>query len=103
MSEPSASTLSSAQGRYVPDGVDFAYRGHLVRYEAPKIARSVLQTGFAIPTREPDVCALDASSMISATGMRHVAHPDDAASDSSDKQSRMGRAAAWKSPDCWAI
>lgn len=70
--------LALAQGGPVPDDVDFAYRGCLVHYEAPEIARSVLQTGFAIPTRESDIYALGASLMISATGKRHVQYPDDA-------------------------
>ncbi|WP_308187622.1 protein kinase [Streptomyces sp. DH8] len=70
--------LALAQGGRVPDDLDFSYQGCLVHYEAPEIARSVLQTGFAIPTRESDVYALGASLMISATGKRHVAYPDDA-------------------------
>ncbi|MFJ1594287.1 phosphotransferase [Kitasatospora albolonga] len=70
--------LALAQGGPVPSDLDFAYRGCLVHYEAPEIARSVIQTGFAIPTRESDVYALGASLLISATGRRHVDYPDDA-------------------------
>ncbi|WP_327384899.1 protein kinase [Streptomyces sp. NBC_01207] len=70
--------LALARGRTVPDALDFAYRGCLVHYEAPEISRSVLEFGTAEPTRESDVYALGASLMISATGWRHVAYPDDA-------------------------
>ncbi len=70
--------LALAQGGQIPDSLDFAYRGCLVHYEAPEIARSVLQNGFAIPTRESDVYALGSSLFISVTGRRHVAYPDDA-------------------------
>ncbi|MEU4920239.1 protein kinase [Streptomyces parvus] len=70
--------LALAQGGPIPAELDFAYRGCLVHYEAPEISRSVLQTGFAIPTRASDVYALGASLMISATGQRHVNYPDDA-------------------------
>lgn len=70
--------LGLARGGYVPPRWDFPYRGCLVHYEAPEIARSVLAHGTARPTRESDVYALGASLLISATGWRHVAYPDDA-------------------------
>lgn len=70
--------LALAAGGLVPPEVDFAYRGCLVHYEAPEIAREVLDRGSAAPTRASDVYALGASLMISATGWRHVAYPDDA-------------------------
>ncbi|WP_327304712.1 protein kinase [Streptomyces sp. NBC_01298] len=73
--------LALARGRTVPERYDFAYRGCLVHYEAPEISRSVLETGTAVPTRASDVYALGASLMISATGWRHVAYPDDAPRD----------------------
>ncbi|MFF3210573.1 protein kinase [Streptomyces sp. NPDC002886] len=73
--------LALARGRSVPERYDFAYRGCLVHYEAPEISRSVLESGTAVPTRESDVYALGASLMISATGWRHVAYPDDAPRD----------------------
>ncbi|MEU0124082.1 protein kinase [Streptomyces albidoflavus] len=70
--------LSLATGGQVPPEVDFAYRGCLVHYEAPEIAQDVLEQGTATPTRASDVYALGASLMVSATGWRHVAYPDDA-------------------------
>lgn len=70
--------LALAQGKPVPEEFDFAYRGCLVHYEAPEISSAILQTGYAIPTREADVYALGASLFISATGWRHVEYPDDA-------------------------
>ncbi|WP_052874801.1 protein kinase domain-containing protein [Streptomyces sp. NBC_01439] len=80
MSESGATLidLALARGRTVPEGVDFPYRGCLVHYEAPEISRSVLESGTAVPTCESDVYALGASLMISATGWRHVAYPDEA-------------------------
>ncbi|MEW2165861.1 protein kinase [Streptomyces sp. NPDC007084] len=70
--------LALARGGHVPSGYDFPFRGCLVHYEAPEISRSVLDTGEAEPTPEADVYALGASLLISATGRRAVAYPDDA-------------------------
>ncbi|MEU3340716.1 protein kinase [Streptomyces sp. NPDC006668] len=70
--------LALAQGGHVPEGYDFPFRGCLVHYEAPEIARSVLDTGEAEPTPEADIYALGASLLISATGWRAVEYPDDA-------------------------
>ncbi|MFF6803526.1 protein kinase [Streptomyces sp. NPDC012616] len=70
--------LALAHGGHVPKGYDFPFRGCLVHYEAPEIARSVLATGEAEPTPEADVYALGASLLISATGWRAVEYPDDA-------------------------
>ncbi|BDD73496.1 MULTISPECIES: protein kinase [Streptomyces] len=70
--------LALAQGGQVPSGYDFPFRGCLVHYEAPEIARSVLDTGEAEPTQQADVYALGASLLISATGWRAVEYPDDA-------------------------
>lgn len=70
--------LALAQGGQVPTGYDFPFRGCLVHYEAPEIARSVLDTGEAEPTQEADIYALGASLLISATGWRAVEYPDDA-------------------------
>ncbi|MFH9005791.1 protein kinase [Streptomyces afghaniensis] len=70
--------LALARGGHVPEGYDFPFRGCLVHYEAPEIARSVLATGEAEPTPEADVYALGASLLISATGWRAVEYPDDA-------------------------
>ena len=70
--------LALARGGRVPQGYDFPFRGCLVHYEAPEIARSVLATGEAEPTQEADVYALGASLLISATGWRAVEYPDDA-------------------------
>ncbi|MEU6593801.1 protein kinase [Streptomyces sp. NPDC046881] len=70
--------LALARGRHVPEGYDFPFRGCLVHYEAPEIARSVLATGEAEPTQEADIYALGASLLISATGWRAVEYPDDA-------------------------
>ncbi|MEU5074884.1 protein kinase [Streptomyces asoensis] len=70
--------LALAHGGQVPKGYDFPFRGCLVHYEAPEIARSVLDTGQAEPTQEADVYALGASLLISATGWRAVEYPDDA-------------------------
>ncbi|GHD84918.1 protein kinase [Streptomyces naganishii] len=70
--------LALARGGHVPEGYDFPFRGCLVHYEAPEIARSVLATGEAEPTQEADVYALGASLLISATGRRAVEYPDDA-------------------------
>lgn len=62
----------------MPKGYDFPFRGCLVHYEAPEIARSVLATGEAEPTEEADIYALGASLLISATGWRAMEYPDDA-------------------------
>ncbi|MET7607436.1 protein kinase [Streptomyces avermitilis] len=70
--------LALAQGGQIPKGYDFPFRGCLVHYEAPEIARSVLDTGEAEPTQEADIYALGASLLISATGWRAVEYPDDA-------------------------
>lgn len=70
--------LALAGGGRVPQGYDFPFRGCLVHYEAPEIARSVLATGEAEPTQEADVYALGASLLISATGWRAIEYPDDA-------------------------
>ncbi|MEV5987143.1 protein kinase [Streptomyces sp. NPDC052051] len=70
--------LALARGGNVPEGYDFPFRGCLVHYEAPEIARSVLATGEAEPTQEADIYALGASLLISATGWRAVEYPDDA-------------------------
>jgi serine/threonine protein kinase len=70
--------LALARGGHVPKGYDFPFRGCLVHYEAPEIARSVLATGEAEPTQEADIYALGASLLISATGWRAVEYPDDA-------------------------
>ena len=70
--------LALARGGQVPEGYDFPFRGCLVHYEAPEIARMVLATGQAEPTPEADVYALGASLLISATGWRAVDYPDDA-------------------------
>ncbi|MFJ9962710.1 protein kinase family protein [Streptomyces avermitilis] len=70
--------LALARGGQVPQGYDFPFRGCLVHYEAPEIARSVLDTGEAEPTQEADIYALGASLLISATGWRAVEYPDHA-------------------------
>ncbi|MEU7353780.1 protein kinase [Streptomyces albidoflavus] len=70
--------LALSRGGHVPEGYDFPFRGCLVHYEAPEIARNVLATGEAEPTPEADVYALGASLLISATGWRAVEYPDDA-------------------------
>ncbi|WP_137232861.1 protein kinase [Streptomyces sp. BPSDS2] len=70
--------LALARGGHIPEPYDFPFRGCLVHYEAPEIARSVLASGEAEPTREADVYALGASLLISATGRRAVEYPDDA-------------------------
>ncbi|MGW7464280.1 protein kinase [Streptomyces xantholiticus] len=70
--------LALARGGHVPAGYDFPFRGCLVHYEAPEIARSVLTTGEAEPTQAADIYALGASLLISATGWRAVEYPDDA-------------------------
>ncbi|WP_425444640.1 protein kinase domain-containing protein [Streptomyces phaeoluteigriseus] len=70
--------LALARGGHVPEGYDFPFRGCLVHYEAPEIARSVLDTGEAEPTQAADVYALGATLLISATGWRAVEYPDDA-------------------------
>ncbi|MEU2429845.1 protein kinase [Streptomyces sp. NPDC007861] len=70
--------LALAQGGHVPERYHFPFRGCLVHYEAPEIARNVLATGEAEPTQEADIYALGASLLISATGWRAVEYPDDA-------------------------
>lgn len=70
--------LALARGGHVRERYDFPFRGCLVHYEAPEIARSVLATGEAEPTQAADVYALGASLLISATGWRAMEYPDDA-------------------------
>ncbi|MVO83972.1 protein kinase [Streptomyces sp. p1417] len=70
--------LALVRGAKVPARFDFPYRGCLVHYEAPEIARRVLESGEAAPTREADVYGLGAALFMAATGWRHVAYPDDA-------------------------
>lgn len=70
--------LALARGGHIPTSYDFPFRGCLVHYEAPEVARSVLATGEAEATQEADVYALGASLLISATGWRAVEYPDDA-------------------------
>uniref|UniRef100_UPI003CD0B8E5 protein kinase n=1 Tax=Streptomyces hawaiiensis TaxID=67305 RepID=UPI003CD0B8E5 len=70
--------LALAHGGHVPEGYDFPFRGCLVHYEAPEIARSVLASGEAEPTPEADIYALGASLLISGTGWRAVEYPNDA-------------------------
>lgn len=70
--------LALARGGHVPGSHDFPFRGCLVHYEAPEIARSVLTTGEAEATQEADIYALGASLLISATGWRAVEYLDDA-------------------------
>jgi hypothetical protein len=70
--------LALARGGHVPEGYDFPFRGCLIHYEAPEIARSVLATGQAEPTQAADVYALGASLLISATGWRAVEYRDHA-------------------------
>ncbi|MFI1829575.1 protein kinase [Streptomyces sp. NPDC020412] len=70
--------LALAHGGHIPPSYDFSYRGCLVHYESPEVSRAVLTTGTATPTQAADVYALGASLFISATGLRHVAYPDDA-------------------------
>ncbi|MFD3521659.1 protein kinase [Streptomyces sp. NPDC058653] len=70
--------LALARGGQVPESYDFPFRGCLVHYEAPEIARSVLAAGEAEPTQKADIYALGASLLISATGWRAVEYPDDA-------------------------
>ncbi|MFI8308819.1 protein kinase [Streptomyces sp. NPDC085927] len=70
--------LALARGGRIPEGYDFPFRGCLVHYEAPEIARSVLATGEAEPTQAADIYALGASLLIAATGWRAVEYPDDA-------------------------
>ncbi|MCI3930181.1 protein kinase [Streptomyces sp. AN091965] len=70
--------LALARGAEIPQRVDFPYRGCLVHYESPEIARQVLEYGEAEPTQSADVYALGASLFMAATGWRHVEYPDDA-------------------------
>ncbi|MFD6855433.1 protein kinase domain-containing protein [Streptomyces diastaticus] len=70
--------LALARGGRILKGYDFPFRGCLVHYEAPEVARSVLATGEAEPTQAADIYALGASLLISATGWRAVEYPDDA-------------------------
>jgi serine/threonine protein kinase len=70
--------LALARGGHVPERHDFPFRGCLVHYEAPEIARSVLATEEADPTQQADIYAPGASLLISATGWRAVEYPDDA-------------------------
>ncbi|KUF15303.1 protein kinase [Streptomyces silvensis] len=70
--------LALVGGAAIPARFDFPYRGCLVHYEAPEIARRVLESGEATPTREADVYGLGATLFMAATGWRHVEYPDDA-------------------------
>lgn len=85
--------LALAHGGLIPDVYDFRFPGCLVHYEAPEISKSVLATGYAVPTMEADVYALGASLFISATGWRAVAYPDDAPAPYSAKPSSTARTA----------
>jgi hypothetical protein len=69
--------LALARGGHVPERHDFPFRGCLVHYEAPEIAR-VLATEEADPTQQADIYAPGASLLIAATGWRAVEYPDDA-------------------------
>ncbi|MFI9772044.1 protein kinase [Streptomyces sp. NPDC052415] len=90
--------LALARGKSVPEEYDFPFRGCLVHYEAPEIARSVLATGEAEPTPEADIYALGASLLISATGWRAVAYPDDAPRPVQRKAVASGRRRPVKAP-----
>ncbi|MFD5912606.1 protein kinase [Streptomyces massasporeus] len=90
--------LALARGGHVPEGYDFPFRGCLVHYEAPEIARSVLATGEAEPTPEADIYALGASLLISATGWRAVEYPDDAPRPVQREAVANGRRRAVKAP-----
>ncbi|WP_049575966.1 protein kinase domain-containing protein [Streptomyces sp. SBT349] len=70
--------LGLAHGGDIPEAYDFPFRGCLVMYESPEISRSVLEQGYAVPTRESDVFGLGASLFISVTGLRAVEFPPDA-------------------------
>ncbi|MDX2601666.1 protein kinase [Streptomyces caniscabiei] len=90
--------LALARGGTIPPGYDFPFRGCLVHYEAPEIARSVLATGEAEPTSEADIYALGASLLISATGWRAVEYPDDAPRAVQREAVANGRRRAVKAP-----
>ncbi|EGX57165.1 hypothetical protein SZN_24118 [Streptomyces zinciresistens K42] len=90
--------LALARGSHVPEGYDFPFRGCLVHYEAPEIARSVLDTGQAEPTPEADVYALGASLLISATGQRAMEYPDDAPRTAQREAVANGRRREVKAP-----
>ncbi|MYU25612.1 protein kinase [Streptomyces sp. SID8352] len=90
--------LALARGGHVPEGYDFPFRGCLVHYEAPEIARSVLDTGEAEPTPEADVYALGASLLISATGWRAMEYPDDAPRSAQREAVADGRRRPVKAP-----
>ncbi|MEU8454885.1 protein kinase domain-containing protein [Streptomyces griseoaurantiacus] len=90
--------LALAQGGDVPEGYDFPFRGCLVHYEAPEIARSVLDTGKAEPTQEADIYALGASLLISATGWRAMEYPDDASRSVQREAVANGRRRQVKAP-----
>ncbi|MGW6262427.1 protein kinase domain-containing protein [Streptomyces sp. NPDC055085] len=70
--------LALARGGRVPKAYDFPFRGCLVHYEAPEIARSMLATGVAEGTKEADIYALGASLLFSATGRRAMEYAEDA-------------------------
>jgi serine/threonine protein kinase len=91
--------LALARGGHVPEGYDFPFRGCLVHYEAPEIARSVLATGEAEPTQEADIYALGASLLISATGRRAVEYPDDAPRPVQREAVAKGKRRPVKAPD----
>ncbi|UPZ28484.1 protein kinase [Streptomyces sp. LRE541] len=90
--------LALARGGQVPQGYDFPFRGCLVHYEAPEIARSVLATGEAEPTQAADIYALGASLLISATGWRAVEYPDDASRSVQREAVANGRRRSVKAP-----
>ncbi|MGW0682853.1 protein kinase [Streptomyces sp. NPDC002754] len=70
--------LALAQGKPIPDEVDFPHRGCLVHYEAPELSRQVLEEGEASPTQASDVYGLGASLLMAARSRRAVIYPDDA-------------------------
>ncbi|MCF3119714.1 protein kinase [Streptomyces arenae] len=79
--EPATAALidvALVHGAEVPQQYDFAYRGCLVHYESPEIARRVLVDGMAVPTQQADIYGLGATLFMAATGWRHVEYPDDA-------------------------
>ncbi|GGL98886.1 hypothetical protein GCM10010129_48220 [Streptomyces fumigatiscleroticus] len=90
--------LALARGGHVRERYDFPFRGCLVHYEAPEIARSVLATGKGEPTQAGDIYALGASLLISATGWRAVEYPDDAPRSVQRKAVADGRRRTVKAP-----
>ncbi|MFZ3592570.1 protein kinase domain-containing protein [Streptomyces sp. BH104] len=73
--------LALAQGKPMPEEVDFPHRGCLVHYEAPELSRQVLEEGQAAPTQGSDVYGLGASLLMAARQRRAVIYPDDAPRD----------------------